>query len=298
MNNALPNFLIAGAAKCGTTTFHALLQHHPDVFLCEPKEPHHFTAPEWDTAESGPGDAYVRSRVVGSRDRYLSLFGPGAARAVRGEASTDTFHHAARTIPRIRELLGDPAILLILRNPAERAFSAYMHLRREGRETLPFAEALAREPERIRDGWEFSWHYRDGGFYHERTRLFLDSFSRVKILLFEEAMADPAAAAREILSFLQLDARAALPRAVRLNPSGEPQWPWLRDWLVKPGPVRDRVRDLLPPAWRRRIRSELLRLTSRRTTLDPDIRRELLRGYADDMARLSDLLGRKLPWNP
>jgi hypothetical protein len=80
----------------------------------------------------GPGDDFVEQhRMVKSWDTYRQLFAEaGGARAI-GEASTDYLYYGRQAIPHIRQHLGDPRIIILLRNPIERAFSCWRHLRRD-----------------------------------------------------------------------------------------------------------------------------------------------------------------------
>src|SRR5437660_862466 len=86
----LPNFLILGAPKCGTTTLWAYLKQHPDIFLCFPKEPTFFGHDGESGVFNGPGDnnEVYRSRMVTRLEKYTSLFESVTTQKAIGEAST------------------------------------------------------------------------------------------------------------------------------------------------------------------------------------------------------------------
>ena len=75
------------------------------------------------------------------------------------QASADTLYYYKSTVPFIKDFLGEPKILIILRNPVKRAFSAYKHLVRDGREHLTFEEGLIEEPDRISKNYELIYFY-------------------------------------------------------------------------------------------------------------------------------------------
>ena len=149
MSKKLPNFLLVGAAKCGTSSLHKYLDQHPEIFMSKHKEPRFISSQATPFPLNGPGDHKVEAWYVKNYDDYEKLFeGAGEYPAV-GESSADTLYFYKGTIPVIKKYLGDPKIVIMLRNPVKRAFSAYQHLVRDLREDLSFEEGLEREPERI-----------------------------------------------------------------------------------------------------------------------------------------------------
>jgi len=116
----LPNFLIVGAAKAGTTSLGNYLSAHPNVFLSTPSEPKFLTSGFLEFPHQGPGDAEIDEGVISDFDEYKRLFEGGKTAEARGEASADLLYYHERAIPVIREVLGDPKIIIILRDPVER----------------------------------------------------------------------------------------------------------------------------------------------------------------------------------
>ena len=122
MKNKLPNFLIVGAAKCGTSSMHNYLNQHHDVFMCDPKEPHFLINKEIGTERISVG--------VSEKIAYEKLFLDGENLKYRGESSVMYLMYPEIVIPKIKEYLGnDVKIIIMLRNPVERAYSGYQHVK-------------------------------------------------------------------------------------------------------------------------------------------------------------------------
>src|SRR5262249_18066920 len=154
-----PNFLLVGTMKAGTTSLYHYVGQHPDVFVSPVKEPSFFAFEGDRVRFRGPRDAEL-TRFT-SQTEYARLFQGARGESARGEASTVYPSHP-RAPERIQYPLGTPRIVVMLRDPAERAFSHFLHLRRYGREPLEdFRAALRAEDERRRGGWDPFWFYRD-----------------------------------------------------------------------------------------------------------------------------------------
>jgi len=286
-----------GAHKCGTSSLYSILSEHPEVFMSRFKEPHFLTWQCWNKEVPGPGDDYIyRELVCKRKEDYLDMFSLSGGLSIRGEGSTDTLYYAKQSIPMIQDLLGDPRILVILRNPAERAFSAYKHLWRDGRESESFASGLELEGERIRNGYEYMWHYRKGGFYAENVRMFMSDFSRVKVVFFEDFIRDPESVVNGVLGFLGLGTHEGLSYARKQNTAGDPRIKWLRDLIRKPTKLRNTLKPFIPLKVRDWIRDDLMRLSSRPMKLEGLHYLQLMECYREDIKRLEDILSGKCPW--
>ena len=130
----LPDFLLLGAPKCGTSALHAALARHPGLFLSEPKEPKFFlTDGPPPSSGGGPGDLPTWGEHVWNRDDYEALFAAAPPGALCGE-STVFYLYDRDAQARIRKLLPDARLIAVLRDPAERAHSNWAHLRGAGLE--------------------------------------------------------------------------------------------------------------------------------------------------------------------
>lgn len=294
----LPNFLIAGAAKCGTTSLYHYLRQHPDVFMSEPKEPK-FLSGTAARGGCGPGDDLVERNIIRTWREYVSLFEKAGGKKAIGEASVDTVFYAQQSIPAICHYLGSPKILIILRDPVERAYSAYNHLVRDGREKLPFNEALAVEAGRKRKGYRHLWLYKEGGLYADRVQAFKENLDRVMVLLYDDLRRDPESMLRSIFAFLEVDPDFSPDVKHVHNVAGVPRVAAFDKLFVRPRRLHKMARKiggviLGADRWirlRDRIRSINL---DKPRPMSTEIAHELRDFFREDVLKLQKLIGRDL----
>ncbi|ARA92987.1 hypothetical protein AWN76_007330 [Rhodothermaceae bacterium RA] len=291
-----PTFLIIGAAKAGTTSLYRYLAQHPQVFMSDPKEPRFFAYEGGLPAFGGPGDHHAHRHTATTWEAYTALFAAASAPA-RGEASP-IYLYSPEAPARIRHYLPDAHLIAILRNPADRAYSHYMHMRKDGREPLrDFRQALAAEPQRIADGWEWSWHYARVGFYHQQLRRYLQFIdrSRLSIYLFEDLQQDPLGTVRSIFERIGVDAGFEPDVSQRYNPTGIPRSRRLQRLIQTPDhPLRRLSRRILPESVRDRWLNAVKHRNLDKPPLAPEVRADLVQRYREDLLRLQDLLDRDL----
>ncbi len=196
----LPDFLVLGAQKAGTTALYAYLRRHPRI-----------TGPSWKEV------SFFDRHYARGEAWYRGNF-PNAlrARGLVGEASPSYLFHPLAP-ERVAGMLPEARLIALLRNPVDRAFSHYQHEVALGREPLSFEDALAAEDERLRgeeermaaDPGYFShawWNhtYRARGRYAEQLERWLAVFPRERLLVLpsEDLLGDPAAAHARVLEFL------------------------------------------------------------------------------------------------
>lgn len=294
--DCLPNFLIVGAAKCGTTALYEALTRHPEIFLPDLKEPRFLALEAWPQPPTGPGDAAMFAYACQTIESYTALFRGATSTPARGDASADTFYYHESSVPKIRHLLGDPKIIILLRDPATRAFSAYAHLRRDGRETLSFDDGLRSEPGRIESKYEFLWHYHAAGRYLAAVQNFRSNFSDVLVMEFEDFIADPSSQLREAYRFLGVRSDLDRPVFKRVNRSGLPRWRNLFDLVKKPSPWKAPLKAVLPAVARRRLKDQLLGAMLRPLEKEEALLDLLAARYEDEADGLAQLLGRVPSW--
>ena len=198
----LPDFLILGAQKAGTTALYAYLRWHPEITGPSFKEVSFFDR------------HYVRG------ERWYRAHLPARPRGIVGEASPSYLFHPLAP-ERVARMLPDARLIALLRNPVDRAFSHYQHEVALGRESLSFEEAIDREDERMRGEvermladpsyfshawWNFTYLAR--GRYAEQLERWFASFpqEQLLVLLTDELAADTGATYRRVLDFLRVDA--------------------------------------------------------------------------------------------
>jgi len=295
----LPNFLIIGAAKSGTTSLYRYLRQHPDVYMPAVKEPRFFAYAADPPPMNGPGDERTNEAAgaVYTRDAYQQLFAEATTETAVGEASPNYLYSA--TAPRlIHEHLPEARLIAILRHPVERAYSHFLHLVRSGREPLrDFGAALDAEPERIAAGWEWSWHYRHMGYYGEQLARCLEHVDReqLTVYLFEDFTADPVALAQDIFRVLGVDDAFVPDTSMRYEASGVPKSDRFQRFLLNPDHwIRRISRFLIPEPVRERLLIRMKNVNLEKPPLEPDVRERLTAAYRDDVLRLQDLIDRDL----
>ena len=300
----LPNFLIIGAAKGGTTSLYAYLRQHPQVFMSVPKEPTFFGNEGTDGLFNGPHDedrAY-HSRVITNIGDYSALFRDVTHHKAIGEASVYSLY-LPKAPEQIRKYVPNAVMFAVLRNPADRAYSAYLHVVRQAREPLSFAAALLREPERIRLNWNPLWHFKAMGFYYEQVKRYYDLFGRdqVHVYLYEDFQKEPLAIIRQVLEILGVDSSFAPDMSRRFKKSYVPKHPAIERVLHQSKIKIQFAKQRWPKAirWRARYLQHMIdRLAEPNRIapppIPPEVRTSLLSEYHDDILRLGDLLRRDL----
>lgn len=218
----LPDFLIIGAARAGSTSLYEYLVAHPQVGSASHKEIHFFD----NNFERGLG--WYRRHFPTTLERKRVTRRWGAFRT--GEASPYYLSHPL-VAERVQHTVPDAKLVALLREPAARAYSQYQLERRSGRETLTFEEALEAEPERlegeeerIRDDPTYQseahrhFSYLARGLYAGQLERWFKVVPREQLLVLraEDLFEDPGGTYRRVLGHLGLE-RAALPSYETFN---------------------------------------------------------------------------------
>ena len=289
----LPNFLIIGAAKAGTSALFHTLRQHPQVYMSPYKEPKFFAfeSPEELTFKAADGgSAPVNFTAVLERSKYEQLFDDARGELALGEASPQ-YLYVEKSPSRIRALAPQMKLVVILRNPIERAYSSYLHLIRDGLEPLDFGAALDAEPERLAQNYGFLYRYTDMGFYTDQLARYDEAFPRdqLLVLLHDDLRSDPAATYRRLFQFLGVDDSFNPPTSEEPNRSGVPRNRALHRLLNPSATVKRRLWDAVP----RPLAEPLLRMQTRVVNRNlerqpmPEPQREWLRDvFRDEITRL------------
>ncbi|HEY9523815.1 MAG TPA: sulfotransferase [Thermopolyspora sp.] len=289
---ALPDFLVIGAPKAGTTALHAALARHPGLYMSAVKEPKFFLTDGAPPTRGGPGDAKTYREYVWRRDRYEALFDNAPAGTLRGE-STPFYLYDRTAQRRIHALIPHARLIVILRDPVERAHSNWTHLWSAGLEPIgDVVLACAEEERRVAAGWAPFWHYLGLGRYGGQLRDLYTLFSRdqVRIFRYRDLVDRPAATLDHICAFLGVQP-GVITEVPPENVTAHPE-PTLTHGLLSralragarlPGPLGSTLTDTLERRLQQRARP--------RQPLTWDQRRALLTHLTGDVTLLTEITG-------
>jgi hypothetical protein len=201
-------------------------------------------------------------------------------------------------IKRIQHYIPEAKLIAVLRNPAERAYSSFLHMVRDGREPLEsFEQALQAEETRIHSNWISIWHYKHMGFYYPQVKRYLEAFGRdqLRVYLYEELKEDPLGMLKDIFRYLGVDDAFVPDVSLRHNVSGVPKRRAVHDFLTRPHPLKAVVKPFVPELVRLRLVTSLRnRNLSKASSLSPEVREGLVEAYREDVLRLEELIQRDL----
>jgi hypothetical protein len=302
-----PNFFLVGAPKAGTTSLYYTLAQHPGIYVSAIKEPCYFSdeiKPERLSSslrrqherDSKRLQEYLAEPTLQTRfggvvrdwDDYLRLFANARDEAAIGEGSViylwsqSASENIARQVPGAK-------IIIVLREPGERAFSQYLHGVGVGAISWSFREHIHRNL-KDRSG-EICVHYPflELGLYSAQVERYLDRFRQVFIGLYDDYRRDGPGFIRQILQFLDVDPDVLLPTDRRDLEAQVPRYPAIG--LLRRWGIWGRAAHLSP----RSLRPIFRRILSRaRPTMEPPDRRLLTDFYREDVRKLAGLIGRDL----
>lgn len=265
----LPNLIVIGAQKAGTSSLHRYLRFHPQISMSTPKELNFFTSPRWNW---GKGVAW-----------YESHFTDPAP--VRGESSPSytTYPHETGIPERMHAVVPGASLIYLVRDPIDRMVSQYVHDRANGYEKRPIEEAFS-GPD-LEDS-----RYLTQGRYHLQLLQYLERYplERILVVAQEDLLRHRARTLRRVFAFLDIDPSFSTREfALLSNTSADKR---------ARSPLRARARWVMravsgPAA--SRVEAALAR--PRQPRLDPALRRRLAAHFAEDAAALRRLTGQEFP---
>lgn len=295
--NSKPDFLIVGAAKAGTTYLFNRLNEHPEVYIPKIKECRFFS--QLPKNFKGLGAEFFTNEGITNPQEYFDLF-KHKEKYLCGDISNDYLYYYDRTIENIKKYLSvNVKIVIILRNPVERAYSNYMHHVRDGWENLSFEKALEAEKDRIKNNWGWSYHYFKAGLYYEQVKAYLDNFEKVKIILYDDLKNEKTI--NELFKFLNLDTIKKDTSINKYNVSGKPRSKFIHNILTKNNRILRTIARILRPITSNKIKSyfydiqqKLIHKNLIKEPLREDMRQQTNQLYLSDISNLEKLINRDL----
>ena len=289
---AKPNLLIVGAAKSGTTSLHNYLNQHNDVFMCNPKEPHFLINNEIGIQRIPIG--------ISNKIAYEKLFLEGEGLKYRGESSVMYLMYPEIVIPKIKEHLGSEVkIVIMLRNPVERAYSGYQHVKRYNikEDILEFRDAWDVSEQRYFSNPDMTpaSRYKELGLYYNQVKSYLENFN-THIIIYDDYKLDFQNEMNKVFDFLEIN-RMEINSEQKHMVGG---WQWqnqkVKSLMTRKNLLKSFLKVIIPSkAMRKLIRQKI---QDRNSADVPPISIEdknmLKDYYKDDVRQLSELLGRDL----
>lgn len=292
----LPNFLVIGAAKAGTTSLRHYLSEHPEIFVPDRGEPSFFAHEGRPPAFCGPGDD--EWQFVTEIEKYERLFEGAEAFSAVGEISPRYLYFEA-SAGRIEHHVPDARLIVVLRHPVDRAYSHFLMNRdRRCEPERDFVEAIEKEAAREAQGWGWDWRYVGLGRYHEQLRRYYDRFDdrQILVMLYDDLKHDRDAFFSELFGFLGVRPDFKPDTSVRHREASLPRIPALRSLVDRPNALKKTLAPLLAVVPYRRMKAKISAWNNvRPDPLSASVRREVLeRHFLSDLERLEGLIGRDL----
>ena len=285
----MPNFLIIGAMKSGTTALYYYLEQHPEIYMSPVKEPNFFSSQEQENA----ADAVTN---IGT---YQDLFRGGSGKKALGEAS-HSYLYEPRAAAEIKRYVPEAKLIAILRNPIDRAYSHFLHMVRTGMEPLDdFAQALREEEVRIHKERTFQ-DYIGRGLYYNQLKRYFGTFpqEQVRVYLYEDLSGAPISTVQDAFRFLKVDDSFVPDVSLRRNVSGQPKYKTLDGLLRRQSRIKHAAKIYLPARMRWRLSKTFDDLKTRNLAEPPPVqskvRRHLIGVYREDILQVQELIHRDL----
>ena len=297
----LPNFLIFGVQKAGTTSIYNYLKQHPQVYFSPRKETNFMCCesarkPELLTDEEKTGLTKGGRHKIATFEQYEALFAQAGDAIAIGEASPNYLFSHEQAVPNIKTFVPNAKLIAILRNPVERAYSDYlMSVRQVVGNRKPLSEQLKTS--------RASSHTLLKGLYYEGTKHFLDAFGpeQVKIFLFDDLRRESDQLMKEFYEFIGVDSSFEVSTKKKSQTAEVPKNQALNQLLRTKNPLREGaakvLRTLMSEERRQKLRSQLISANSQGKEglpLSDEERRGLEDYYREDILKLQDLLDRDL----
>lgn len=293
----LPNFIIIGAGKFGTTSLHYYLQQHPNIYMSPIKETNFFAY----AANSNDQFLSFNDSIFPVKDiaTYKKLFNGAKNEAARGECSPMYLWHLIAP-KNIKSYIPEAKLICVLRNPVERSYSAYLMYVSQNFERRTFSQAVADEVKFSKTG---NWLLGRGvyigiGFYHEQLKRYLQYFHRnqIKVILYDDYRQNSLATLNSIYRFLEINMNIFPKILVKHNPSGLPKNKTMHH-LLQPRKFTKQIRRYMPRYSHDPIFNFFMKIKSNnlvKPPLNENLRRKIVEIFREDILKLQHLIKRDL----
>jgi hypothetical protein len=277
-----PNFFIVGAPKAGTTSLYEYLKQIPGVYMSPEKEPRYFS----------PNYQYRR---IGNQEKYLQLFSASKDEKIIGEASPSYLRDpdAARLI---HETIPDAKIVILLRDPVERAFSHYLMYLQRYTIKSSFSETIRIDLKILRKDKQIEGIL-EAGFYYEQIKRYIEKFGKnqVKILVFEEFIKEPKKTVEDVLRFCGIEYAIPNFKAEKHNKFLMPRHKIIRT-VLNDHKLGNIIYSFTSTSTRLYLGKKFFTKKVSKPTMSEEDKIYLQKMYRQDVKNTCYLLNRTLPW--
>lgn len=313
MANYHPNFFMVGVVKGGTTSLHHYLAMHPEVYMSPVKETNYYSRKDIDTSKFAKAYAHdvnvdlkgflasdmketIHIAHVTEEEDYNNLFKNVKNEIAIGEASNSYILY--KNAPKlIFEDYPHAKIIVMLRNPIERAFSQYVMNLRLGKTLVKdFIEEIEQDAATKNTGWGANHQYLYIGNYYEQVKRYLDIFPEEQLLIcwYNEYKANSEKVVKSIYKFLGVDENFGVDTSEKLNTAGVPKFGKL-NYLINQFGIISWAKRNFPRSWRASFKK--LMYTDDKGQIPEITSKEkayLINYYKEDILKLQELLGKDL----
>jgi len=305
------NFFIVGAAKAGTTSLYAYLEQHPDVYMSPIKEPNFFSDDikheaireevkarlkllNVDEYIKGKMDKSMHRAFIKSPDQYHALFRFAKNEKAIGEASA-SYLFSSTAAKNIYSYSPEAKIIIILRNPIQRAYSHYLMDLRMAVTDLSFEDALIEEQKHPVRNWGATSLYHELGLYYEQVKRYLEIFpeEQVLILLNEELRDQPADVLQRIYQFLEVYPNFEVSFEKEHNTASVPRNLFFKK-IITVNTFRVKIRRALKNSFLKKYVKNLMFTKPQNEKIKPETSTALSVYFKNDIQRLSQLINKDL----
>lgn len=288
----LPNFIVIGAAKAGTTSIYNYLNQHPDVYMSPVKEPKFFWLEQEHIDLSIERNKIVLDKYVDTLVEYEKLFEGVKNEKAVGEAST-VYMTVPKVPERIKKYIPDAKIVAILRDPIERARSAHSWNVQIGIEPVySFEKAVKDELSTS------SWRDNLGpGLYFEHLKKYFETFQRdqIGIYIYDDLRDNPIGLMQDLYRFLGVDDTIVPTTYEKFNVSVIPKNKLINSFLTTPNMFKEGLKSILPVGVSQKLYDWMVMWNSGKPKqVSPELRKRLIEYYREDILKLQELIDRDL----
>jgi len=296
MKSKLPNFLVVGAAKCGTSSLHNYLNQHSDIFMpTYNKEGMKVKEPRFLIKD------LVQNRLpqgVWDWGEYKALFDNIENQKCIGESTVLYLYFYEHAIKNIKKYLGDDVkIIIMLRNPIYRAYSAYSFASRTMQENQSFKDAIDSSYTRYENDISVSPMilYKEFGKYADMVEAYQKNFTNVHVVLYDDFIENTTQEVKKVFDFLGVEGEKVNTKKV-VNSGGKKWKSLFIKQILMGNNLFKRIFKILFPTKLRFLLKEMLKniFMVKVDEIDDDVKNELLLYFKEDIQRLENLINKNL----